>query len=103
MKVEYLLRKCPVCGKNFYLNDAERWGYKIGTKFFCRWSCLRKYEREQLSLEKKTCSDCIWHDARYGYETCMLNERKVCLPMHRACKNFKAETTYSGKVDDGEI
>lgn len=43
-------RKCPVCGRFFIMHDAEQWAYKRKPGdtwlYFCRWSCLRKYDRE---------------------------------------------------------
>ncbi len=42
-------RKCPVCGKIFYLQDVTLWVYKMriqhtSTVYFCSWRCLRAEE-----------------------------------------------------------
>ena len=48
-------RTCPVCGKHFYIMDAN-WCYKQavkalrGTVWFCSWKCMRKYETEKAVL-----------------------------------------------------
>ena len=48
-------RKCPVCGKTFWIMDAN-WSYKQvikalkGTVWFCSWGCMRKYEKEKPQL-----------------------------------------------------
>lgn len=45
-------RKCPVCGKLFWAQDAQ-WAYKKyvvsmnGTAWFCSWKCLRRFETEK--------------------------------------------------------
>lgn len=39
------MKKCPVCGKEFYVPDSEKWGYQRGKHlYFHTWSCLRKYD-----------------------------------------------------------
>lgn len=52
--------KCPVCGKDFYITTYKDWAYKFGQlghrKYFCSWSCLRKYEAgdgEEERLERQ--------------------------------------------------
>ena len=40
---------CPVCKKEFYVQDANSWVYKKNTKdgkrrYFCCYTCKRKYE-----------------------------------------------------------
>lgn len=40
---------CPVCKKEFYVQDANSWVYKKHTKdgkrrYFCCYTCKRKYE-----------------------------------------------------------
>lgn len=50
-------RKCPVCGKLFWAQDAQ-WAYKKnvvalnGMAWFCSWKCLRKYEKEKLEIKE---------------------------------------------------
>lgn len=50
----YESRKCPICGKEFY--PSGRWAYKKLGKYFCSWSCLRKWEKaneEKTKMENK--------------------------------------------------
>ena len=56
---EYGLREktCPICGKKFYCY-AEMYVYvrkawKKTSKYFCSWSCLRKYD-EFKDAHRKT-------------------------------------------------
>ena len=46
---------CPVCGKTFYAGSC--WVYKKGysnwMKYYCSWKCMRKVEREHMSISDK--------------------------------------------------
>jgi hypothetical protein len=36
--------KCPICGKEkIFLTSPSDWVYKKDGKFFCSWTCYRKY------------------------------------------------------------
>lgn len=42
-------RKCPICGKEYYIPDVEVWVYKrhrshTGDIYFCSYKCTRKYD-----------------------------------------------------------
>lgn len=45
---------CPICGRNFFIGDPESWAFKMDVtvkrhrtlKYFCRYSCKRKFEKE---------------------------------------------------------
>lgn len=47
-------RTCPVCHKKYILYNAKEWAYKAWKKkgtsrnliYFCSWTCVRKYEKE---------------------------------------------------------
>lgn len=43
-------RTCPVCGKRFV--PAPYHCYRRGSKWFCVWSCMLKYDREQEEKKK---------------------------------------------------
>lgn len=48
-------RKCKICGKKFFANDEYAYKIKKGwkdVKWFCSWSCMRKFEREQEAKKK---------------------------------------------------
>lgn len=48
-------RKCPICGKIFGVLDADKWAYKDGKpmKYFCSWTCLRKWQKEHTKPQKE--------------------------------------------------
>lgn len=48
-------RKCPICGKVFGVLDADKWAYKDGKpmKYFCSWTCLRKWQKEHTKPQKE--------------------------------------------------
>ena len=39
-------KTCPVCGNKKFLLSPETYVYKIREKYFCSYSCKRKYEKE---------------------------------------------------------
>ena len=43
--ISYQDRKCPMCGKEFFVRDANDWVYKRNSQYFCSWHCLRNYEK----------------------------------------------------------
>ena len=41
-------RQCTRCKKRFEIpNTINSWGWNIGEKLFCSYSCMRGYERER--------------------------------------------------------
>lgn len=68
---------CPVCNKGHYILDPDVYVYKRPSKdgmlYFCKWSCMRKWDKEndpgesirpEHDWEKyHTCLDCkFYHD-----------------------------------------
>lgn len=56
MAEQWVMKKCPVCGKEFL--PAGLHSYKIGTnschlKLVCTYTCQRKWEQEQEEKRKK--------------------------------------------------
>ena len=54
-----IICECATCGKQIFIPVVSMWAYKKNdnynygaVKYFCRWSCLRKFEKEYE--EKKT-------------------------------------------------
>jgi len=47
----YKERKCYKCGKHFIVPSPEEWVFKRRInnypKYFCSWSCIRKYDMNQ--------------------------------------------------------
>ena len=43
--------KCPECGKVFY--PGPIYGWKVGDKKYCRYSCMRKEEKRREEKRKK--------------------------------------------------
>lgn len=65
------MKKCKTCGREFNVLFEEDWVYKrthahmkdLGSRYyFCSWSCLRAYDREQ---EKKHKPKNIMDDYEY--------------------------------------
>ena len=53
-------RKCPICGKDFFVTHPDEYAYKRyksrshGTYlFFCKWSCMRAYDRAHIDGRKE--------------------------------------------------
>lgn len=55
------LLECPVCKKTFYCSNRGEWAYKRNfhdsVKIFCRWSCMRAFDREEGSQKKNGGTD----------------------------------------------
>ena len=41
-----MIRKCPVCGKQFDVLYPELWRYREGNMWICTWKCLRTIRKE---------------------------------------------------------
>ena len=43
-------KKCPQCGKNFYVNWTDQWVYKRfvdkAERCFCSWKCVREFDKK---------------------------------------------------------
>ena len=106
-------RKCPQCGKIHYPIDLENYAYKRirclkGTErllYFCSWSCLRAYEKEQEEKKKakknqpvkpkvipsgKHCIDCRYcsFQKQENLYHCSTYTRKVN-PNKKICRRYK--------------
>lgn len=44
--------KCERCGKKFTVTYAG-WGYKVGGKYACSYSCMRAMEREETGVNQE--------------------------------------------------
>ena len=48
--------KCPICGRKFIICSAIDYVYKLRAKnvykYFCSWTCYRKYQKEHLKPKK---------------------------------------------------
>jgi len=42
--VSYQDRKCPQCGKEFFVRNALEWAYRRSNKLYCSWHCVREYD-----------------------------------------------------------
>lgn len=49
-------RTCPVCGTKFVTAYPQIYAYKIagkdGCKYFCRYTCMRMFQRRQWEAKK---------------------------------------------------
>jgi hypothetical protein len=43
-------RVCPICKKKMVRVYWGDYAYKIGNKVFCSYKCMRKYEKDQETL-----------------------------------------------------
>ena len=56
-----LMKKCPICGKVFYVPDRVSWVYRERvysrggdkTTYFCTWGCFRKNEKDVEEERRK--------------------------------------------------
>ena len=61
-------KKCPQCGKLFFVADAETWGYKryvtekgvSRLEHFHTWSCLLAFDREYEAKLKAKRKEAGW-------------------------------------------
>lgn len=44
---------CNECGKEFPVLYLSQYVYKRGAKYFCSWSCMRKFDKEKIDMNKK--------------------------------------------------
>ena len=42
--VSYQDRKCPQCGKEFFVWNAEDWVYRRNGRALCSWHCVRAFD-----------------------------------------------------------
>lgn len=42
-----MISKCRICRKSFDVLYPELWVYRRGSKWFCSWGCMRKYDRRE--------------------------------------------------------
>lgn len=47
------LRECPICKTKKFVIDPDEYVYKIGTNYYCSWTCYRKAQKEMESNNKK--------------------------------------------------
>lgn len=58
-------KTCPECGHQFFVGDVECWVYKryvsvdgnSHLRYFCKWSCLRKFDQRYEENKKKKRSE----------------------------------------------
>lgn len=103
-------RICPVCGKPHYPPDLNNYGFRrvvrekdqTITLYFCKWSCLRKWEADRtakkpparetvLKTGGEHCSDCRYCvKGKYGFIDCTVYCQATSLN-RRACRRFKSK------------
>lgn len=47
-----MMRKCPLCGSDFIVPDADVWAYRRGNKMLCSWHCVREYDRKTKTKKR---------------------------------------------------
>ena len=46
--------KCPVCGSKFTVLWPNQWRYKRDNKFLCSYTCMRRMDKGEITMEKFT-------------------------------------------------
>ena len=59
---------CSECGKKIFVRDPGPWTYKRGVKYFCKWSCLTKYDREKREEKEKRRAETLERMRKYRAE-----------------------------------
>lgn len=90
-------KKCALCGEKFFVPDYGLYVYRRGEKFFCSWTCLRKFDAKQKTREEKQseryvpvkkCYDCQFNIVEGGMRICYIGKSKKVFPMKAACSRF---------------
>lgn len=61
--LDFIERKCPVCGKEFIVPDLETWAYKRPEpgyppiRHYCSWGCLQKAPEEMKTGYRRNVVD----------------------------------------------
>lgn len=45
-------RTCPICKKKMVRLTFSEYVYRVGTKYFCGWTCYRKAQKQIKEKEK---------------------------------------------------
>ena len=46
------MKRCPVCGKAFYVQFPDKWQYKRANQFICSWRCIRLLDKGEMNMPK---------------------------------------------------
>ena len=46
------MKRCPVCGKAFYVQFPDKWQYKRANQFICSWRCIRLLDKGETNMPK---------------------------------------------------
>lgn len=58
-------RKCPICGKYIGAFLSPDYGWKLGNKVYCSYTCMRVDEKKaQEALQKKLADDLEKHPGK---------------------------------------
>lgn len=64
---------CPICGKHFFVPIMGEWVYhktpnavSRTSKYFCSWTCMRKYEKLEEEEEIKRFGRKMRHTVKHG-------------------------------------
>lgn len=98
-------KKCKYCGKEFFVNDLDKWAYKRYSRsdenssrmYFHTWSCLRKFDADK-EAKKKTkvkaehyCAECRYYvyDPTIGAKTCSREVTLYAFEDRPACRRWE--------------
>ena len=102
-------RICGCCGKTFSVFYPDLWRYKRGDKvlsYFCSWSCLRKFDKEQEGKDDLNMSGRTKKDGtpakRPGPKPKKI-EIPEEVPVLKVDGALKIETPEAARVDVAEV
>lgn len=49
----YIDHICPICNKTKLISNHRDYVYKIGSAYYCSWTCYRKAQAEKFDKRKK--------------------------------------------------
>ena len=87
-KLDSHYRDCPVCGRSFFVPDFGSYVYRRGTLFFCKWSCMRSWDKKRDKEEKKRCGQCAHCIGKLGHEVCIIKEREHIKSSDTVCEKY---------------
>jgi len=116
--IPYILKTCPVCGKEFKCYDCEHWAYyrkvKVGDKYFkqllCSYHCMpatgilneNKYSTEKM-IEAQRVSYIKNKDQRLAYQKAYRSKKaKEKYAKNKVEIRARANAKYNEKTPEAE-
>lgn len=78
-------RRCPQCKKEFPFTTEADWGWKVGKKCFCSYTCMRKVEKQRVPRETEKNGSGTREDIARG----LREERKRIIAMYESGETWE--------------